>query len=56
MYMKKHRRKSRQTKFCKGARAICNLHSCYNFLFALHKNALISSQSEARYFFMYVIM
>ena len=29
MYMKKHRRKSRQTKFWKRARPICNLHSCY---------------------------
>ena len=35
LYMKKHRRESRQTKFWKRARAICNctrvttLHSCY---------------------------
>ena len=32
-----------------------NLHMCYNFALALHENALVFSQSEARNFFMYII-
>lgn len=35
-------------KFWKRARAICNLHSCYNFLLMLHKNAFVFSQLEAQ--------
>ena len=48
--MNKHRKKQRQTKFWKRARAICNLHSCYNFALVLYKNALVFSQSKARNF------
>ena len=55
MYMKEHRRKSRPTKFWKRARAICNLHPCYKFALVLHENTLVFSQSEAPYFFMYII-
>ena len=31
-----------------AARAICNSHSCYNFAFVLHENALVFNQSDAR--------
>ena len=37
MFMEKHGRKSRQTKFLKRVRAICNLHSCYNVALVLHE-------------------
>ena len=54
IYMKKHHRKLRQTKFCQRALfAICTcvttLHSCYM------RNALAFSLSEARNFFLYII-
>ena len=54
IYMKKHQRKLRQTKFCQCALfAICTfvttLHSCYM------RNALAFSLSEARNFFLYII-
>ena len=55
IYIKGYQRRSRQTKFWKHARAIWNLHSCDNFAFVLHVNALVFSQSEARKFFMYII-
>ena len=32
----------------KRARAICNLHSCYNFALVLHENAFVFSQLEAQ--------
>ena len=35
---------------------ICYLHSCYNFALVLYENALIFSQSEARYFFFTLLM
>ena len=35
------------------AGAIFNLHSCHYFALVLHENALVFSQSEAQYFFMY---
>ena len=35
-----------------AARAIYNLHSCYNFALELHENALVFSQSDARTFSM----
>ena len=45
--MKKHYRKSTQTKFWKRAWAICNFHMCYNFALLLHVNAIIVfNQSE----------
>ena len=50
MYMKKHHSKSRQTKFWKRARAVCNLHQCFNFALVLHENAVVFSQSGARNF------
>ena len=34
-----------------SVRAICNLHSCYNFALVLHENAPVFSQSEASNFF-----
>ena len=40
----------------KHGRAICNLHSCYNFAIVLHEKALVFSQSAARNFFMNIIM
>ena len=51
MYTKKHQRESRQSKFWKRARAICNLHSSYNFALVLHENTLVFSKSEAHNFF-----
>ena len=56
MYMEKHHRKSRQTKFWELARAICNLHTCYNFALMLRENAPVFSQSEARNFFLCYII
>ena len=44
IFMKKHYWESRQWKFWKHMQAICNLHSCYNFM--LLKNALVFSQSD----------
>ena len=55
MYMKKHRRNLWQIKFWKRVRAICNLHSCYNFALMLHDKVLVFSQSEGRNYFMYII-
>ena len=49
-YTEKHHRKSRQT------RVICNLHSCYNFALVLNAKSIVFSQSEARNFFMYIMM
>ena len=40
----RNRVKSRQMKFWKHTGAIYNMHSCYNFAFVLHENALIFSQ------------
>ena len=45
--------KSRQTTFWKHARALWNLHACYNFVLVLHENKLVFSQSEARNFCMF---
>ena len=55
MHMNKHHGKPREKKFWKRARAICNLHSYYNFAIVLHKNALFFGQWEAGNFFMYII-
>ena len=46
---------SGQTKFWKRLRAICNLHSCYNFALLLHENSLIFSQSEVHNFSICII-
>ena len=46
MYMKKHNRRSKQTKFWKCVYPISNLQVCYNFALVLHENALI---------FMYIV-
>ena len=61
MYMKKHCRRSRQTKF-KSVRElfvfwprVTIMHLRYDFAFVLHENALVFSQSEAHNFFMYII-
>ena len=54
MYTKKHRKKSRQTKFWKLVRLLVILYSCYNFALALNENALVFSQSEARNFILYI--
>ena len=60
--MKKHHTKLRQTKFWERARAICNLHpvttlhSRYNFVLQLYENAHVSSESEPRNFFVYIII
>ena len=32
------------------------MHACYNFALVLHENALVFSQSEARNFFMYILL
>ena len=48
MYMKKNITKVKTDELSKRARAICNLHSCYNFLLVLHKNAFVFSQLEAQ--------
>ena len=34
---------------------VTTMHLRYDFAFALHENALVFSQSEARNFFMYII-
>ena len=54
--MKKHQRESRQSKFWKHTRAICNLNSCYNFAIVLHENALVFQLMRSALFFMYIIM
>ena len=55
-YMKKHHRKSRQTKFWKqlGYFLICTRVT--NFALVSQENALVFSQSEAPNFFMYIIV
>ena len=49
MYMKNITESEDRHKFWQRARTICNLHSCFNF-------ALVFSWSDARNFFMYVII
>ena len=56
MYMKKHHRKSRQTKFWKCVSPFCNLHSFYNFALVLHAKALVFSQPEACNFSVHIII
>ena len=46
--MKKNIKEVKTDELLKRARAICNLHSCYNFALVLHENALVSSQLEAQ--------
>ena len=55
MYMKKHHRKSGQTKFWKCTCTICNLLLCNNFAPVLPYIALVFSQSEAHNFITYTI-
>ena len=56
MFMKKHHRKSRQTKFWKCASPFCNLHLFYNFALVLHAKALAFSQPEACNFSVHIII
>ena len=37
------------------ARAICNLHSYYNFALVFHEKCTVSSQSDAHNLFSYII-
>ena len=47
VHEKEHQR-SQDRRLLKRARAICNLHSCYNFALVLHENAFVFSQLEAQ--------
>ena len=48
MYMKKNIKEVKTDELLKRARAICNLHSCYNFALVLPENAFVFSQLEAQ--------
>ena len=56
LFVNNVRRKPGKTIFSKRARSICNLHSCYNFALGLYEYTLVSSQSGARNFLMYIIV
>ena len=43
MYMKKNIKEVKTDELLKRARAICNLHSCYNFALVLHEMHFFSA-------------
>ena len=60
MYIKKHHRKSRQTKlskFRKRVRAICNLVLCYNFVTqeCMRMHSFSANQKHVIFFFIYIV-
>ena len=46
---------SRDIRNFDSARAICNLHSYYNFALVFHEKCTVSSQSDAHNLFSYII-
>lgn len=46
--MKKNITEVKTDELSKRARAICNLHCCYNFALVLHENAFVFSQLEGQ--------
>ena len=61
MYLKKHHRESRETKFWKHVCPICNLHLSYNFVFMLQLCTCVTWECTCfqpirnTYFFLYII-
>ena len=53
MYMENITENQGKCKFLQRTCAICNLHSCYNFVLMLHEIAFVFSHSEVHNFFMY---
>ena len=62
IYMKKTSKNVKTGKILKACAhylylglCVTTMHLRYDFALVLHENALVFSQSEARYFFMYII-